>query len=174
MGIKTHGRNHSMWIHETLMLAFGILTGVQNSEALWEDMEPLPPGRYLSDRRFIRELPDGRLQQLNSLTRFLIELLPLTKIEEITEENTEEVCVRLLMLQIAIGPPEGCKAGDLDAKSSGTPLADVKRHVGLRAFIPFAKENSFETIVSDALRMQAADMLHPDSSEAAALGENPG
>lgn len=132
------------------MLAIATLDNVKDSEDLWEDWEDISSSRgefefFPSDGRAFRTLPDGRTQRLNPVTRSLIDVLPLIHIEEITEENAQEVFIRIRMIEIALGAHLGSQL-------------DVKRHVGLR-LIRSLPVKPFEGVVLDALRRQASGEL---------------
>jgi hypothetical protein len=110
---------------------FWSIEKVSDHDDLWEDA---PKGS--SDENELRvmwipsrERNDGKLEQLNSLTAALIWLLPAIEIKEITDDNLDEVYIRLRMLEIATGTRM------IDGES-GEPvmlsLPHVRRHIGLR------------------------------------------
>jgi hypothetical protein len=139
------------------MSGFWSIEKVRDHDDLWEDApERSSDGNNL---RVVwiptRERDDGKLEQLNSLTAALIWLLPAIAIEEITDDNLDEVFIRLRMLEIATGT----RMIDGD---SGEPemlsLPHVRRHIGLRVGADM-KASPFAERLVGFLRTQATTAL---------------
>jgi hypothetical protein len=113
------------------MSGFWSIEKVRDHDDLWEDAPERSSDENELRVRWIpsRERNDGKLEQLNGLTAALIWLLPAIEIEEITNDNLDEVFIRLRMMEIATGTRM------IDGES-GEPemlsLRHVSRHVGLR------------------------------------------
>ena len=113
------------------MSGFWSIEKVHNHDDLWEDSPEASSKENKLRVTWIptRESEDGKLEQLNSLTVALIWLLPAIEIEEVTDDNLDEVFIRLRMLEIATGTRmiDG-ESGEREMLS----LQQVRRHVALR------------------------------------------
>jgi hypothetical protein len=139
------------------MSGFWSIKKVRDYDELWEDAP-----KESSDESELRvtwiparEKEDGKLEQLNSLTAALIWLLPAIEIEEITEDNLDEVFIRLRMLEIATGTRMvNGKSGEPEMLS----LLHVRRHIGLRVAAGMEVSPFAERLVG-FLRTQATNAL---------------
>jgi hypothetical protein len=118
---------------------------IDNYEELWRDEKPQCGAFSVT-----REASNGRTQSLDVITTTLIwSLLPAANIEEITKENTEEVFIRIRMVELSRDP---------SLKIDGTPIyltpRDIKRRIGLISR-PDLASLPFEESTLAALRHKA-------------------
>lgn len=100
-----------------------------------------------------RPAEGSEVECLDPVTTMLIWTLPVINIEEITEDNADEVFIRIRMLETAREPLLRA-----DAASANVSFANILRRVGLLA-IPDLTMDTFENVILKILRGKARTAL---------------
>lgn len=119
------------------------IENIADNQDLWVDGES---SGFFSIRRYT---DGGDVKSLDAITNTLVWVLPFTNIEEITEENLDEVYIRIRMLEISRGP-----FLLLDGMPRHFSASDISRRVGLRV-IPDIDPGPFEASIVLDLRDRA-------------------